>query len=80
MLNRRQLFACRRWGLSFVNGCELEGLLFCEIGWQLKMDGEARFRGARKTERTRGWTRIRRGIGRRKRKVAKQKKVRFFWW
>jgi hypothetical protein len=44
------------------------------------MDGEARFRGARKTERTRGWMRIRRGIGRRKRKVAKQKKVRFFWW
>jgi hypothetical protein len=34
------------------------------------MDGEARFRGARKTEKTRGWTRIRR-IQRRKRKVAK---------
>jgi hypothetical protein len=41
------------------------------------MDGEARFMGARKTRRIRGWTRIRGGIRRRKRKVAKQKKKRF---
>jgi hypothetical protein len=54
VLNRRQIYACRRRDLSFVNGYELEGLLFCETGWQLKMDGEARFRGARKTEKTRG--------------------------
>jgi hypothetical protein len=32
------------------------------------MDGEARFMGVRKMERTRGWTRIRGGIRRRKRK------------
>ncbi len=62
MLNRLQIYACRWQDLSFVSGCELEGLLFCETGWQLKMDGEARFRGARKTKRTRGWIRIRKGI------------------
>jgi hypothetical protein len=44
------------------------------------MDGEARFRGARKTKRTGGWTRIRRGIRRRKRQVTNRKKVRFFLW
>jgi hypothetical protein len=44
------------------------------------MDGEARFRGARKRRRTGGWTSIRKGIRRRKRQVTKQKKVRFFWW
>ncbi len=27
----------------------------------MKMDGEARFKGARKRRRTRGWTKIRRG-------------------
>jgi hypothetical protein len=43
------------------------------------MDGEVRFRGARKTEGTGGWTRIRRGIGRRKRQVTKHKKVKLFW-
>jgi hypothetical protein len=43
------------------------------------MDGEARFRGARKTGRRGGWTRIRDGIPRRKRKIAKQKKVQFGW-
>ncbi len=42
------------------------------------MDGEARFMGARKTRRTRGWMRIRWGIRRRKRKVARQKKEQFF--
>ncbi len=62
MLNRRQIYACRWRDLSFVSGCELEGLLFCEIGWQLKMDGEAQYRGARKTERIGGWTRIKRGF------------------
>jgi hypothetical protein len=51
----------------------------CETRWQLKMDGEARFKGARKTKRIGGWTKIRRGIRRRKRQVTKQKKVRFFW-
>ncbi len=74
MLNRHQIYACRRQDLSFVSGYELEGLLFCETGWQLKMDGEAQFRGARKIERTGGWTRIRR----KKRQVTKQKKVKFF--
>jgi hypothetical protein len=44
------------------------------------MDGEAQFKGARKTKRTGGWTRIRRGIQRRKKQVTRQKKVRFFWW
>ncbi len=44
MLNYRQIYASRQRDLSFVSGCELEGLLFCEIRWQLKMDGEARFR------------------------------------
>jgi hypothetical protein len=43
------------------------------------MDGEAQFRGARKTEGTGGWTRIRRGIERRKKQVTKQKKVKLFW-
>ncbi len=61
MLNRHQIYACRWWDLSFVNSCELEDLLFCEIGCQLKMDGEARFKCARKRRRTRGWTKIRRG-------------------
>jgi hypothetical protein len=41
------------------------------------MDGEVRFMGARKTRRTRGWTRIRNGIRRRKRQVARQKKIQF---
>jgi hypothetical protein len=41
VLNRRQIYACRRRDLSFVSSCELEDLLFCEIGCQLKMDGEA---------------------------------------
>ncbi len=80
MLNRCQIYACRRRDLSFVSGYELEDLLFCETGWQLKMDGEAQFKGARKTKRTGGWTRIRRGIQRRKKQVTRQKKVRFFWW
>jgi hypothetical protein len=41
------------------------------------MDGETRVMGARKMGRTRGWTRIRKGIQRRKRKVARQKKKQF---
>jgi hypothetical protein len=41
------------------------------------MDGEARFMGARKTGRIGGWMRIRDGIQRRKRQVARQKKVQF---
>jgi hypothetical protein len=41
VLNHRQLSACRPRGLSFVSGCELEGLLCYETGWQLKMDVEA---------------------------------------
>jgi hypothetical protein len=45
VLNHRQLSTYRWRGLFFVSGCELEGLLFCEIGWQLKMDGETRFKG-----------------------------------
>jgi len=61
VLNRCQIYACRRRDLSFVSSCELEDLLFCETGCQLKMDGEARFKGARKRRRTGGWTRIRRG-------------------
>ncbi len=81
MLNRRQIYACRRRDLSFVSSCELEDLLFCERGCQLKMDGEARFKGARKRRRTGGWTRIRRGGFEGGRgKVNMQKKVRFFWW
>jgi hypothetical protein len=35
------------------------------------MDGEAQFMGARKTGRTRGWTKIRGMIRRRKRRVAR---------
>ncbi len=38
------------------------------------MDGEACFKGARKTERTRGWTRIKRGIGRRKGRLPSRTK------
>jgi hypothetical protein len=34
------------------------------------MDGEARFMGARKMGRIGGWTRIREGMRRRKKKVA----------
>jgi len=41
------------------------------------MDGEARFKGARKRRRTRGWTKIRRGD---LKEVNRQRKVRFFWW
>ncbi len=44
----------------------------------MKMDGEARFMGARKTGRTGGWMRIRDKIQRRKRQVARQKKLQFF--
>jgi hypothetical protein len=36
--------------------------VLCEIGWQLKMDGEAQFMGARKMGRIGGWMRIREGI------------------
>jgi len=61
VLNRRQIYACRWRDLSFVSSYELEDLLFCETKCQLKMDGEARFQGARKRRRIRGWTRIRRG-------------------
>jgi hypothetical protein len=43
------------------------------------MDVEARFMGARKTGRIGGWTRIKGRIPRRKKKVAKQKKVQFGW-
>jgi len=35
------------------------------------MDGETRFMGVRKMGKTRGWMRIREGIQRRKRKVAR---------
>jgi hypothetical protein len=65
VLNRRQIYACRRRDLFFVSSCELEDLLFCETGCQLKMDGEVRFKGARKRRRTRSWTRIKGGIQRR---------------
>jgi hypothetical protein len=44
------------------------------------MDGETRFKGARKIEKTRGWTRKEWGLEARKMKVAKQKKVSFFFW
>jgi hypothetical protein len=40
------------------------------------MDGEARFMGARKTGGTRGWTRIRDEIQRRKRKLLGKRKCR----
>jgi len=77
VLNRRQIYACRWRDLSFVNSCELEDLLFCETGCQLKMDGEARFKGARKRRRTGSWMKIRRGD---LKEVNRQRKVRFFWW
>jgi hypothetical protein len=41
------------------------------------MDGKVQFMGVRKTGKTRGWMRIRGGIRRRKRKVARQKKKQF---
>jgi hypothetical protein len=41
------------------------------------MDGEARFVDARKMGTTGGWTRIREGMRRRKRKVDRQKKEQF---
>jgi len=41
------------------------------------MNGETRFKGARKRRRTRGWMRIKRGDSK---EVDRQKKVRFFWW
>jgi hypothetical protein len=39
------------------------------------MDGEVQFIGARKTGRTGGWIRIKDEIRRRKKQVAKKKKV-----
>ncbi len=75
MLNRHQIYACRRRDLSFVSSYELEDLLFGDTGCQLKMNGEARFKGARKRRRIGGWTRIRRGDSK---EVDRQKKVRFF--
>jgi hypothetical protein len=44
------------------------------------MDGEARFMGARKMGRIGVWTRIREGMRRRKKKVAKHKKDVVFGW
>ncbi len=41
------------------------------------MDGEARFMGVRKTGRTGGWTRIRNGIQRRKRRLLGRRKCGF---
>ncbi len=41
------------------------------------MDSEARFMGARKMGKIGGWIRIRNEIRRRKRQVARQKKVQF---
>jgi hypothetical protein len=41
------------------------------------MDGEARFKGARKRRRTGSWMKIRRGD---LKEVNRQRKVRFFWW
>ncbi len=41
------------------------------------MDGETRFMGVRKTGRTGGWTRIRNGIQRRKRRLLGRRKCGF---
>jgi hypothetical protein len=42
VLNRRQIYACRWWDLSFVSGFELEGLwdkVAAEDGWWSAIQG-----------------------------------------
>ncbi len=80
MLNRCQIYACRRRYLSFVSGCELENLLFCEIGWQLKMDGETQFRGAKEDKKNRKLDEDKKGDSKEEEAGYQSKESEVFWW